>query len=101
MNVVNEKKVKSIVINSTKQLLKNNTEILKQEFNLEVPKNILNMENKEFYAFVIDVAHPIMKDVKTNNPELMHIIRNLKGCAKLFDNNITPWSGLTNNFPNQ
>lgn len=98
MKSVNEKKVKSIVINSTKQLLKNNAELLKQEFNLEVPKNILDMESEDFYIFVINVAHPIMKDVKSNNPDIIHIIRNLQSCVNQFDNTIIPWSGLTNNF---
>ena len=100
MKAVNEKKVKSIVTNSTKQLLNNNAKLLKQEFNLEVPKNILNMESEDFYVFVIDVAYPIMKDVKSNNTEINHIIRNLQAYVNQFDNTIIPWSGLTNNFSN-
>ena len=100
MKAVNEKKVKSIVTNSTKQLLNNNAKLLKQEFNLEVPKNILDMESEDFYLFVMNEAYPIMKDVKSNNPEIIHIIRNLQAYVNQFDNTIIPWSGLTNNFSN-
>ena len=68
--------------------------------NLEVPKNILDMESEDFYLFVMNEAYPIMKDVKSNNPEIIHIIRNLQAYVNQFDDTIIPWSGLTNNFSN-
>lgn len=84
MNTVNDKKAKRMIINNAKQVLKDNAEILKQEFNLEVPKNILNIDNEDFYVFVTDVAYPIMKDVKTNKPELIDVIVKLQACVKAF-----------------
>ena len=84
MNAINDKKAKRMIINNAKQVLKDNAEILKQEFHLEVPKNILNMDNEDFYVFVTEVAYPIMKDVKTNKPELIDVIVKLQACVKAF-----------------
>ena len=42
-----------MIINNAKQVLKDNAEILKQEFNLEVPKNVLNkMDDETFDLFI-------------------------------------------------
>lgn len=73
-----------MIINNAKQVLKDNAEILKQEFNLEVPKNILNMDNVDFYVFVTDIAYPTMKNVKTANPEILDVIAKLQACVKEF-----------------
>lgn len=84
MNTVNDKKAKRMIINNAKQVLKDNAEILKQEFNIEVPKNILNMDNADFYVFVTDIAYPTMKNVKTANPEILDVIAKLQACIKAF-----------------
>lgn len=84
MNIINDKKARRMIINNTKQVLKGNTEILKQEFNLEVPKNILNMDNWDFYVFVTEIAYPAMKNVKTTNPEILDVIGKLQACVKAF-----------------
>ena len=84
MNTINDKKAKRIIINNAKQVLKDNAEILKQEFNLEVPKNILNMDNGDFYVFVTEIANPIIKDVKTDNPAILDVIGKLQACVKAF-----------------
>ena len=84
MNTVNDKKAKRMIINNAKQVLKDNAEILKQEFNIEVPKNILNMDNADFYVFVIDIAYPTMKNVKTANPKILNVIAKLQACTKAF-----------------
>ena len=73
-----------MIINDTKQVLKDNAEILKQEFNLEILKNILNMDNEDFHVFVTEVANPIMMDVKTANPEILDGIAKLQACVKAY-----------------
>lgn len=84
MNKLNDKKANRMIINNAKQVLKDNAEILKQEFNLEVPKNILNMDNEDFYVFVTEISNPIMMDVKTANPEILDVIAKLQACVKAY-----------------
>lgn len=84
MNSVNDKKIKRMIINNAKTTLKNNAEALKQNYNLDVPKDILNMDNGEFYIFVTEVAYPIMKGVETTRPEILDVIAKLQACVRAF-----------------
>ena len=84
MNTINDKKERRMIINNTKATLKKNAKTLKQDYNIDVPADILNMENGAFYVFVTDVAYPVMKYAKTTDPEIIDVVAKLQACVRAY-----------------
>lgn len=84
MKPINEKKEKRMIINNAKETLKGNAEALKQNYGIVVPKDILNMENGAFYVYITNTVYPVLKDVKTTDPEIMDVIAKVRACVKAF-----------------
>ena len=59
MGIRNEKKARREQINYTKSVLKANAEIIKKEFDIEIPKDIMNMDNDRFR----DYAENLLKTI--------------------------------------
>ena len=82
MNTVNDKKSKRMIIANAKQALKDNAEILKQEFNIEIPKNILNMDNIDFYAFIANTVYPTITNEGWVAQEIGDVVLKLEACIR-------------------
>ena len=82
MNTVNDKKSKRMIIKNAKESLKKNAELIKQEFNIEIPKNILNMDNIDFYSFIANTVHPTITNEGWVAQEIGDVVSKLEACIR-------------------
>ena len=84
MNTVNDKKSKRMIITNAKQALKDNAETLKQEFNIEIPKDIMNMNNIDFYSFIANTVYPTITNDGWISQEIGDVVTKLEACIRAY-----------------
>ena len=83
MGIRNEKKARREQINYTKSVLKDNTEIIKKEFDIEIPKDIMNMDNGSFYFFAKKLLTTITKEGCVAQ-EIGGVVSQLETCMRAY-----------------
>ena len=77
------KKLRRIKIEETKEVLKKYEELLKQEFNIVVPKNIMNMDYLNLRVFVRNTLETIVEK-GWDSDEISKVVIKLDICMKAF-----------------
>ena len=83
MRIRNEKKARREQINYTKSVLKNNAEIIKKEFNIEIPKDIMNMDNDRFHVFAEKLL-TIITEKGWVAQEISSVVSQLESCMRVY-----------------
>jgi len=81
-----DRKHDRIIVNHTKEVLKEYAELLKERFDIDVPKNIVNMRNGDFLDYISKI-YSVIKE-KGFNPEeysLGFIDYRLKQCIAILE----------------
>lgn len=81
--MANDKKAKRIIINNTKESLKKHAEVIEQEFNIEIPKDIMNMDNAVFYVFVKNTLQTIAEEGWVAE-EIGDVVFKLEACIRAY-----------------
>ena len=84
MKQISDKKSNRMIINNTKEVLKKNSALIKQELDIEIPKDILNMDNYDFYVFITDVLYPTINESGLVNTDIADVVCKLKACIKAY-----------------
>jgi len=84
MQQINDKKSRRMIINNAKESLKKNAELIKQEFNIEIPKNILNMDNIDFYSFIANTVYPTITNEGWVAQEIGDVVIKLEACIRAY-----------------
>ena len=77
------KKVRRNIITYTKEMLKEKAELLNQDFNIEIPKDIINMDNLDFAEFV-ERIHAVIIEQDNNKIEIVSLVDQLERCIKAY-----------------
>ena len=80
----NEKKSRRSIISHTKSVLKDNAEIIKQEFLIEIPKDIMNMGNDQFYTFVENLLTTMTEEGWVAQ-EIGIVVSQLESCVRAYE----------------
>ena len=83
MGIRNEKKARREQINYTKSVLKNNAEIIKKEFDIEIPKDIMNMDNDHFHDFAEKLLTTITEEGWVAQ-EIGSVVSQLETCMRVY-----------------
>ena len=83
MGIRNEKKARREQINYTKSVVKNNAEIIKAEFDIEIPKDIMNMDNWDFQNFAQNLLTTITEEGWVAQ-EIGSIVSQLESCMRIY-----------------
>ena len=83
MGIRNEKKARREQIHYTKSVLKNNAEIIKKEFDIEIPKDIMNMDNDSFYVFAEKLLTTITEEGWVAQ-EIGGVVARLETCMRAY-----------------
>lgn len=81
----NEKKSRRNIIHYTKSVLKDNIEIIKKEFDIEIPKEIMNMDNDHFHIFAENLLTTITEEGWVAQ-EIGTVVSQLETCARIYRN---------------
>ena len=84
MQQINDKKSRRMIINNAKESLKKNAELIKQEFNIEIPNNILNMNNIDFYSFIANTVYPTITNEGWVAQEIGDVVLKLEACIRAY-----------------
>jgi len=84
MQQINDKKTRRMIINNAKESLKKNAELIKQEFNIEIPKNISNMDNIDFYSFIANTVYPTITNEGWVAQEIGDVVLKLEACIRAY-----------------
>ena len=84
MQQINDKKSRRMIINNAKESLKKNAELIKQEFNIEIPKNISNMDNIDFYSFIANTVYPTITNEGWVAQEIGDVVIKLEACIRAY-----------------
>jgi len=84
MQQINDKKSRRMIINNAKESLKKNAELIKQEFNIEIPKNISNMDNIDFYSFIANTVYPTITNEGWVAQEIGDVVLKLEACIRAY-----------------
>ena len=79
----NEKKSRRNIISQTKSVVKENAEIIKKEFDVEIPKDIMNMDNDRFH----DYAENLLTSITAEGwvaQEIGNVVSQLERCMKVY-----------------
>ena len=79
MNQINQKKATRNRINYTKSVLKENALIIKEKLNIEIPKDVMNMTNGQFYGFIKKTFGKI-SNVDLVDEEIKPIVLDINFC---------------------
>lgn len=80
----NEKKSRRNIISYTKLVVKENAEIIKKEFDTEIPKDIMNMNNDRFHDFAENLLTIITKEGWVAQ-EIGIVVSQLETCMKVYE----------------
>ncbi|MBQ8431076.1 MAG: hypothetical protein IJX26_04000 [Clostridia bacterium] len=83
MGIRNEKKARREQINYTKSVVKNNAEIIKAEFDIEIPKDIMNMDNDRFHDFAEKLLTTITEEGWVAQ-EIGSVVSQLETCMRVY-----------------
>lgn len=83
MGIRNEKKARREQINYTKSVLKDNAEIIKKEFGIEIPKDIMNMDNDRFHDFAENLLATITEEGWVAQ-EIGSVVSLLENCMRVY-----------------
>lgn len=83
MGIRNEKKARREQINYTKSVLKDNAEIIKKEFDIEIPKDIMNMDNDHFHVFAEKLLTTITEEGWVAQ-EIGSVVSLLENCMRVY-----------------
>ena len=82
MGIRNEKKARREQINYTKSVLKDNAEIIKKEFDIEIPKDIMNMDNDHFHDFAEKLL--TITEEGWGAQEIGSVVSQLETCMRVY-----------------
>lgn len=84
MKPFNDRRSPRILIDYAKLVLKENSNLLKQDCNIEIPSDIFYMEQENLYTFITKDVYPIIKRHGSNIPQINFIISELSKFINMY-----------------
>ncbi len=77
MKPFNDRRSPRILIDYVKLVLRENSSLLKQDCNIQIPSDIFYMEQENLYTFITKDVYPIITEQGTNIHQINFIISEL------------------------
>ena len=84
MKPFNDRRSPRILISHTKLVLKENSNLLKQDCNIQIPSDIIYMEQENLYTFITKDVYPIITEQGSNIPQINFIISELSKFINMY-----------------
>lgn len=84
MKPFNDRRSPRILIDYAKLVLKENSNLLKQDCNIQIPSDIFYMEQENLYTFITKDVYPTIKEHGSNIPQINFIISELSKFISMY-----------------
>ena len=84
MKPFNDRRSPRILIDYAKLVLKENSNLLKQDCNIQIPSDIFYMEQENLYTFITKDVYSIIKEQGSNTPQINFIISELSKFISMY-----------------
>ena len=80
----NDRRSPTVLINYVKLVLRGNSNLLKQNCNIQIPSDIIYMEKENLYTFITQDVYPTIKEHGSNIPQINFIITELSKFISMY-----------------
>lgn len=84
MKPFNDRRSPTVLINYVKLVLRGNSNLLKQDCNIQIPSDIIYMEKENLYTFITKDVYPTIKEYGSNIPQINFIISELSKFISMY-----------------
>ena len=84
MKPFNDRRSPRILIDYVKLVLRENSSLLKQDCNIQIPSDIFHMEQENLYTFITKDVYPIITEHGSNIPQINFIISELSKFISMY-----------------
>ena len=84
MKPFNDRRSPRILIDYVKLVLRENSSLLKQDCNIQIPSDIFYMEKENLYTFITKDVYPIITEQGSNIPQINYVISELSKFISMY-----------------